>query len=49
MSASQPAKFGPSPSQSLPRNEFIFEPLLDSDEAARLLTEADRRPPCPSF
>ena len=37
MSASQPAKFGPSPSQSLLRNEFVFEPLLDSDEAAQLL------------
>jgi excisionase family DNA binding protein len=37
MSASQLAKFGPSPTQSLPRNQFVFEPLLDSDEAAQLL------------
>ena len=37
MSASQPSRFAPSPSQSGPRNEFVFEPLLDSDEAAELL------------
>ena len=37
MSASQPSRFGPSPSQSLPRNEFVFEPILDSGEAAELL------------
>jgi len=37
MSASQPSRFGPSPSQPQPRREFAFEPLLDSDEAARLL------------
>ena len=37
MSASQPSRFAPSPSQSLPRREFVFEPLLDSDEAAELL------------
>jgi excisionase family DNA binding protein len=37
MSASQPSRFAPSPSQSLPRNEFVFEPLLDSGEAAELL------------
>ena|SRR5579862_5090119 len=37
MSASQPSRFAPSPSQSQPRNEFVFEPLLDSDEAAELL------------
>jgi excisionase family DNA binding protein len=37
MSASQPSKFAPSPSQSRPRHEFVFEPLLDSDEAAELL------------
>jgi excisionase family DNA binding protein len=37
MSASQPSRFAPSPSQSRPRNEFVFEPLLDSDEAAELL------------
>ena len=34
MSASQPSRFAPSPSQSRPRHEFVFEPLLDSDEAA---------------
>ena len=34
MSASQPSRFAPSPSQSRPRPEFVFEPLLDSDEAA---------------
>ncbi len=33
----QPTKFAPSPSQSHPRKEFVFEPLLDSDEAAQLL------------
>jgi excisionase family DNA binding protein len=37
MSASQPSRFAPSPSHSLPRNESVFEPLLDSDEAAELL------------
>ena len=37
MSASQPSRFAPSRSQSLPRPDFIFEPLLDSDEAAELL------------
>ena len=37
MSASQPSRFAPSPSQSRPRNELVFEPLLDSDEAAELL------------
>ena len=37
MSASQPSRFAPSPSQSRPRPEFVFEPLLDSDEAAELL------------
>ena len=37
MSASQPSRFAPSPSQSRPRHEFVFEPLLDSDEAAELL------------
>ena len=37
MSASQPSSFAPSPSQSRPRTEFVFEPLLDSDEAAQLL------------
>ena len=37
MSATQPSRFAPSPSQSLPRREFVFEPLLDSDEAAELL------------
>jgi len=37
MSASQPSRFTPSPSRSLPGNEFAFEPLLDSDEAAELL------------
>jgi len=37
MSASQPSRFAPAPSQSRPRTEFIFEPLLDSDEAALLL------------
>jgi excisionase family DNA binding protein len=37
MSASQPSRFAPSPSQSRPRNDFAFEPLLDSDEAALLL------------
>jgi excisionase family DNA binding protein len=37
MSASQPSRFAPSPSQSQPRHEFVFEPLLDSDEAAQLL------------
>jgi len=36
MSATQPSRFAPSPSQSL-RREFVFEPLLDSDEAAELL------------
>jgi excisionase family DNA binding protein len=33
----QPAKFAPRPSQTQPRKEFVFEPLLDSDEAAQLL------------
>jgi excisionase family DNA binding protein len=37
MSASQPSRFAPFPSQSRPRIEFVFEPLLDSDEAAQLL------------
>jgi excisionase family DNA binding protein len=37
MSASQPSRFGPFSSQSRPRNEFVFEPLLDSEEAAELL------------
>ncbi len=37
MSASQPSRFAPPPSQSRPRTEFVFEPLLDSDEAAQLL------------
>jgi excisionase family DNA binding protein len=37
MSASLPSRFAPSPSQSRPRTEFVFEPLLDSDEAAQLL------------
>jgi excisionase family DNA binding protein len=37
MSASQPSRFAPSASQSRPRNEFVFEPLLDSDESAQLL------------
>jgi len=37
MSASQPSRFAPSPSQSRPRTEFIFEQLLDSEEAAQLL------------
>ena len=37
MSASQPSRFAPSPSQSRPRTEFVFEPLLDSDEAAQML------------
>jgi excisionase family DNA binding protein len=37
ISASQPSRFAPSPSQSRPRNELVFEPLLDSDEAAHLL------------
>jgi excisionase family DNA binding protein len=37
MSASQSSKFAPATIQSRPRNEFVFEPLLDSDEAAELL------------
>jgi len=37
MSASQPSRFSPPPSQSRPRPEFVFEPLLQSDEAAELL------------
>ena len=37
MPASQPSRFAPSRSQSLPEPEFVFEPLLDSDEAAELL------------
>ncbi len=37
MSASQPSRFALSSSQPRPRNEFVFEPLLDRDEAARLL------------
>jgi excisionase family DNA binding protein len=37
MSASQPSRFPPTPSPSPPRREFVFEPLLDSDEAAELL------------
>jgi excisionase family DNA binding protein len=35
MSASQPSRFAPSPSR--PTHDFVFEPLLDSDEAAQLL------------
>ncbi len=35
--SSQPPKFPPAPSQSKPNNGFVFEPLLDSDEAAQLL------------
>jgi excisionase family DNA binding protein len=37
VSASQPSRFAPSPSQSLSRRGFVFEQLLDSDEAAELL------------
>jgi excisionase family DNA binding protein len=37
MSAPQPLRFTPSPNQSRARHEFVFEPLLDSDEAAQLL------------
>ena len=37
ISASQTSSFVPSPSQFRPRNELLFEPLLDSDEAAQLL------------
>jgi len=37
MSASQPSRFAPSSSQLRPIKEFVFEPLLDSDEAAELL------------
>lgn len=37
MSASQPSRFAPSSSRSTPTNEFVFEPLLDSEEAAELL------------
>ena len=37
MSASQPSRFAPSPSQSRGKPEFVFEQLLDSDEAAELL------------
>lgn len=37
ISDSQPSRFAPSPSQTRPRNELAFEPLLDSDEAAQLL------------
>jgi integrase len=37
MSASQPSRFAPSASQSPPRREFIFEALLDSDEAVQEL------------
>ena len=37
ISASQPSRFAPSPTQSRPGNELVFEPLLDSDEAAQLL------------
>ena len=37
ISTSQPSSFAPSPSQSRTRNELLFEPLLDSDEAAQLL------------
>lgn len=37
LSYSQPSRFAPSPSQSRPSTEFVFEPLLDSDEAAQLL------------
>ena len=35
--SSQPPRLAPSPSQSRPSSEFVFEPLLDSDEAAQLL------------
>ena len=37
MSASRPSRFAPSPSQSRPRPQLVFEPLLDSVEAAELL------------
>ena len=37
MSASQPSRFTPFSSRSRPGNEFVFEPLLDSGEAAQLL------------
>ena len=37
MSASQPSRFAPSTSQPTPSNEVVFEPLLDSEEAAELL------------
>jgi excisionase family DNA binding protein len=37
ISASQPSSFASSPSQSRTRSELLFEPLLDSDEAAQLL------------
>jgi len=37
MSASQPSRFAPSPSRTRAKPEFVFEPLLDSDEAAELL------------
>jgi excisionase family DNA binding protein len=37
MFASQPAKISPTPVQHGQHQEFVFEPLLDSDEAARLL------------
>ena len=33
MSASQPSKLAPFPSQPAPRRESVFEPLLESDEA----------------
>jgi len=37
MFASQPAKILSTPVQHRQHQEFVFEPLLDSDEAARLL------------
>jgi excisionase family DNA binding protein len=37
MFASQPAKISPTSVQHRQHQEFVFEPLLDSDEAARLL------------
>jgi excisionase family DNA binding protein len=37
MLASQPPKIAPTPVQQRQHQEFIFEPLLDSDEAAQLL------------
>ena len=37
MSASRPSRFANSPSQFRPRHDFVFEPLLDSNDAAQLL------------